>query len=98
MQKGLVWYETSRPNRQAVRTLQNSIEFASKILDIPTDNIEPLFTVLEKQPLQLRDDLVNEGNCREAILSNASVTEEEYLVTPLGNIPFEHFQHIPSKK
>lgn len=72
-----------------MRTLEDSIEFASKILDINTDGVQPLYTVLEDQPLRLRDDVVTAGNCRDAILRNASVTEEEYFVAPPGNIPLE---------
>lgn len=30
-----------------------------------------------------------EGNCRNEILSNAKVTEENYFVAPPGNIPLE---------
>lgn len=76
-------------SREAVRTLEDSIEFASKILDIPTDGVRPLYTVLEDEPLQLRDDRVTEGNCRDAILANAKLTEEEYFVAPPGNIPLD---------
>lgn len=74
---------------EAIRTLEDSIEFASKILDIPTDNVAPLYTVLEDQQLELRPDLVTDGNCRDAILANASLTEEEYFVAPPGNIPLD---------
>lgn len=37
----------------------------------------------------MRDDEVTEGNCRDDVLKNASVTEEEYFVAPPGNIPLE---------
>lgn len=49
----------------------------------------PLYTVLEDQQLQLRADTVTDGNCRDAILANASLTEEEYFVAPPGNIPLD---------
>lgn len=69
--------------------LEDSIEFASKILDINTKNVQPLYTVLEDQPLQLREDVVTDGNIQADILRNACVTEEEYFVAPPGNIPLD---------
>jgi len=36
--------------------------------------------------LCLREDEVNEGNCREEVLMNARRTEEEYFVAPPGNL------------
>jgi aspartyl-tRNA(Asn)/glutamyl-tRNA(Gln) amidotransferase subunit C len=45
-----------------------------------------LYTVLEHTSLELRDDAVTDGNRREEILANARVTEEEYFISPPGNI------------
>lgn len=73
--------------REAVKVLEDSIEFASKIQNIDTTNVEPLYTVLEKYPLELRKDEVTEGNMRDEIMKNAKKTEEEtYFVAPAGNI------------
>lgn len=47
---------------------------------IQRDNFRPLLT---------RDDQVTDGNCRDDILSNSLVTEDEYFVAPPGNIPLE---------
>ncbi|KAJ6639582.1 Glutamyl-tRNA(Gln) amidotransferase subunit C, mitochondrial [Pseudolycoriella hygida] len=85
-------------SKEAINTLEDSIEFASKILHIDTTNVEPLYTVLEYQNLYLRKDIVNEGNCSEAILSNAKVTEEGYFVAPPGNIPFQQTESIEKRK
>lgn len=76
-------------NKEALTTLENSIEFAEKILHIDTTNVLPLYTVLEDQNLYLREDSVTEGNCREDILRGAKVTEEDYFVSPPGNIPLQ---------
>ena len=76
-------------SKEALETLQKGIQFANKIQNINTDNIEPLYTVLEHQDLQLRPDVVLEGNCRQQILSNSKVTDEDYFVSPPGNIPLE---------
>lgn len=56
--------------------------------------MEPLYTVLEDQDLYLREDIVNDGNCQDEILSNAKITEEDYFVAPPGNIPLENFGSI----
>lgn len=69
--------------------MENSIEFASIILEVNTDGIKPLYSVLEDHSLKLREDLVTDGNLRENILANAKKTDEEYFVAPPGNIPLE---------
>ncbi|XP_011190739.1 glutamyl-tRNA(Gln) amidotransferase subunit C, mitochondrial [Zeugodacus cucurbitae] len=76
-------------NKEALTTLENSIEFAEKIAHIDTTNVLPLYTVLEEQNLHLREDSVTEGNCREDIQRGAKVTEEDYFVSPPGNIPLQ---------
>lgn len=76
-------------SEEAHRTLEDSIEFASQILSIDTEGVEPLYTVLEKERLTLREDVVSDGNIQEDVLRNARITEEEYFVAPPGNIPLE---------
>nr|XP_019537896.2 glutamyl-tRNA(Gln) amidotransferase subunit C, mitochondrial [Aedes albopictus] len=76
-------------SKEAHRTLEDSIEFASRILTIDTEGVEPLYTVLEKEKLALREDVVSDGNIQEDVLRNARITEEEYFVAPPGNIPLE---------
>lgn len=41
------------------------------------------------RPLKVREDIVNEGNCKKEILQNATLLEEDYFVAPPGNIPLE---------
>ncbi|XP_039436307.1 glutamyl-tRNA(Gln) amidotransferase subunit C-1, mitochondrial [Culex pipiens pallens] len=74
---------------EAHRTLEDAIEFASQILSIDTEGVEPLYTVLERERLTLREDRVTDGNIQQDVLRNARVTEEEYFVAPPGNIPLE---------
>lgn len=76
-------------SERALATLKSSIQFADKIAHIRTDHVRPLYTVLEKQQLQLRNDQVTEGDCRRQVLRNAKVTDEDYYVSPPGNIPLE---------
>lgn len=76
-------------SKEAHRTLEDAIEFASQILTIDTEGVEPLYTVLEREQLALREDTVTDGNIQQDVLRNAHVTEEEYFVAPPGNIPLE---------
>lgn len=76
-------------SKEALRALEDSIEFAEKVVKIHTGCVRPMYTVLENHPLKTRPDKVTDGNIKEDILKNASVTEEDYFVAPPGNIPLE---------
>lgn len=75
--------------REALQTLEESIEFASKILEIDTTNIEPLYFVNEDQSLELREDNITEGKIRDILLENAPITGDECFIAPPGNVPVE---------
>lgn len=75
--------------REALNTLEESIAFASKILHIDTTNVEPLYAVHQDQYLELRDDEVTEGNIAKELLNNSPLIEEEYFVSPPGNVELE---------
>ncbi|CAG9863288.1 unnamed protein product [Phyllotreta striolata] len=75
--------------KAAIETLEVKLEFADQILQVPTDNVEPLVSLLEDHPCRIREDIVTEGNCRDEVLSCATLTEEEYFVAPPGNIPLD---------
>lgn len=75
--------------REAVKVLEDSIEFANRIQNIDTENVEPLYTVLENHQLELREDVVTDGNIQQDVLKNAQITEEEYFLAPSGNIPLK---------
>uniref|UniRef100_A0A182PPW3 Anticodon-binding domain-containing protein n=1 Tax=Anopheles epiroticus TaxID=199890 RepID=A0A182PPW3_9DIPT len=79
---------------EAFETLQDSIEFASRILPIDTEGVEPLYSVLEREKLALRPDTVTDGDRQAEVLQNAAVTEEEYFVAPPGNIPLEQGERM----
>lgn len=72
-----------------MKTLEDSIEFASKIFHVDTTNVEPMYFVHEDQYLALRDDVVTEGNVREDLLANAPINDDICFVAPPGNIPVE---------
>ncbi|XP_045771653.1 DNA polymerase subunit gamma-2, mitochondrial-like isoform X3 [Maniola jurtina] len=81
---------------EGVNVLEDSIAFADKILHIDTTGVEPLYTVLEKENLTLREDIITQGNCQKDILKNAAVTEDDYFVAPPGNIPLHEITTTPS--
>ncbi|KAJ8730149.1 hypothetical protein PYW07_017187 [Mythimna separata] len=87
----LVSYDTE----EGVKILEDSIVFANKILHINTDDVEPLYTVLEDQNLALREDKITQGNCQKEILKNATVKEDDYFVAPIGNIPLHEVEVEP---
>lgn len=83
------YFALSFTHRQALKTLEDSIEFASKILSIDTTGVEPMYFVHENQYLPLRKDEVTEGNIRDELLRNAPVNDDVCFVAPPGNIPVE---------
>ncbi|XP_055383279.1 glutamyl-tRNA(Gln) amidotransferase subunit C, mitochondrial [Condylostylus longicornis] len=76
-------------HKDALKTIQDSIQFADLITYVNTDAIDPLYTVLEQEELYLREDNITDGNIKNDILNNAKVTEEDYFIAPPGNIPIE---------
>lgn len=74
-------------NQEGIRRLEEAIKFANQIHSVDTNNVLPLINVLEGEFCPVREDTVTEGNIRDKILANASVTEEEYFYAPPGNIP-----------
>ncbi|CAG4980017.1 unnamed protein product [Colias eurytheme] len=81
---------------EGVTVLEDSIDFANKILHINTDNVDPLYSVLEDENLSLRNDVITQGNCQEDILKNAVITEDDYFVAPPGNIPLHEIEQNDS--
>uniref|UniRef100_A0ABD2W386 Glutamyl-tRNA(Gln) amidotransferase subunit C, mitochondrial n=1 Tax=Trichogramma kaykai TaxID=54128 RepID=A0ABD2W386_9HYME len=70
-------------NESGIRRLEEAIRFAQKLDDIKIDpSVKPMYSVLENEILELRDDEVTEGNCRDKILENAKLLEDEYFVAP----------------
>ncbi|XP_012284005.1 glutamyl-tRNA(Gln) amidotransferase subunit C, mitochondrial [Orussus abietinus] len=75
-------------NEEGIRRLEAAIDFAKRLRDLKIDDsVLPMYTILENENLYLREDKVTEGNCRDKILKNATLLEEEYFVAPPGNIP-----------
>lgn len=85
-------------NKEGIKTLEDAISFADQILQVETKGVEPLITVLEDRQLQVREDQVIEEHSREEILANAASKEEEYFVSPPGNIPLEARENLLHEK
>lgn len=76
-------------HRHAFESLEDSIQFASQIIDINTDDIAPMYSVLVKENLYLRKDKTSLRYSQNDILMNAKITEENYFIAPPGNIPLK---------
>lgn len=75
-------------NAGGIERLERAINFAEQLRSFPVDNsVEPLYSVLENKKLRLRQDRVDQGNCRDKVLKNSAKIEDEYFVAPPGNIP-----------
>ncbi|XP_063240427.1 glutamyl-tRNA(Gln) amidotransferase subunit C, mitochondrial [Bacillus rossius redtenbacheri] len=74
-------------SRKVVDALREAVRFASVITTVDTSGVQPMVSVLDDRTLRLRRDAVTDGDRRDQVLASASVTEEEYLVAPPGNVP-----------
>ena len=52
--------------------------FIEQLGEVDTDNVEPLANVARKT-LELRPDVVNDGNCQRQVLANAPDSVEGYF-------------------
>ena len=61
--------------------LNNILGWVEQLGEVDTEGVEPLTAVID-QKLRLRDDLVNDGNCRDAVLANAPAAEHGFFAVP----------------
>jgi aspartyl-tRNA(Asn)/glutamyl-tRNA(Gln) amidotransferase subunit C len=61
--------------------LNNIIGWIEQLGEVDTDGIEPLTAVID-QKLRLRDDVVNDGDCREDVLANAPEAQHGFFAVP----------------
>jgi aspartyl-tRNA(Asn)/glutamyl-tRNA(Gln) amidotransferase subunit C len=64
-----------------VPELNAIIGWVEQLDEVDTDGVEPLTAVIE-QKLRLRDDVVNDGNIREAVLANAPQAQHGFFAVP----------------
>jgi aspartyl-tRNA(Asn)/glutamyl-tRNA(Gln) amidotransferase subunit C len=61
--------------------LNNILGWVEQLGEVDTVGVEPLATVID-QKLRLRDDVVNDGNIRDAILANAPAAQHGFFAVP----------------
>jgi aspartyl-tRNA(Asn)/glutamyl-tRNA(Gln) amidotransferase subunit C len=61
--------------------LNNILGWVEQLGEVSTEGVEPLSAVID-QKLRLRDDVVNDGDCRDAVLGNAPAAEHGFFAVP----------------
>lgn len=61
--------------------LNNILGWIEQLGEVNTDGVEPLTAVIDNK-LRLRDDVVNDGNCRDEVLANAPGAEHGFFAVP----------------
>ena len=64
-----------------VPELNNIIGWIEQLGEVDTDGVEPLATVVANR-LRLRDDVVNDGEIRDAVLANAPDAQHGFFAVP----------------
>ena len=64
-----------------VPELNNILNWVEQLAEVDTDGVEPLTAVIENK-LRLRDDVVNDGDCRDDILKNAPDAQHGFFAVP----------------
>ena len=64
-----------------VPEFNNILKWVEQLGEVDTDGVEPLTAVIDNE-LRLRDDIVNDGNCRDDILKNAPEAQHGFFAVP----------------
>ena len=64
-----------------VPEFNNILGWVEQLAEVDTEGVEPLATVID-QKLRLRDDLVDDGDCRDDILANAPDAQHGFFAVP----------------
>jgi aspartyl-tRNA(Asn)/glutamyl-tRNA(Gln) amidotransferase subunit C len=64
-----------------VPELNNILSWVEQLGEVDTDGVEPLTAVIENH-LRLRDDVVNDGDCRDDVLKNAPDAQHGFFAVP----------------
>jgi aspartyl-tRNA(Asn)/glutamyl-tRNA(Gln) amidotransferase subunit C len=64
-----------------VPELNNILGWVEQLSEVDTDGVEPLTAVID-QKLRLRDDVVSDGDCRDAVLANAPDAQHGFFAVP----------------
>ena len=64
-----------------VPELNNILGWIEQLGEVNTGGVEPLTAVIDNK-LRLRDDVVSDGDCRDAVLANAPGAEHGFFAVP----------------
>ena len=64
-----------------VPELNQILGWVEHLAEVNTDGVEPLTAVID-QKLRLRDDVVNDGDVRDAVLANAPDAQHGFFAVP----------------
>ncbi|WP_114228114.1 MULTISPECIES: Asp-tRNA(Asn)/Glu-tRNA(Gln) amidotransferase subunit GatC [Sphingomonas] len=64
-----------------VPELNNILGWVEQLAEVNTDGVEPLTAVID-QKLRLRDDVIDDGNVRDAVLLNAPDAQHGFFAVP----------------
>lgn len=64
-----------------VPELNNILGWVEQLSEVDTQGVEPLTAVIDQQ-LRLRDDVVDDGGIRDAVLANAPDSEHGFFAVP----------------
>ena len=64
-----------------VPELNNILGWVEQLAEVGTEGIEPLTAVID-QTLRLRDDIVDDGDCRDDVLRNAPDAQHGFFAVP----------------
>ncbi len=64
-----------------VPELNNILGWVEQLQEVDCTGVEPLATVIDNQ-LRLRDDVVDDGDCRDDVLKNAPDAQHGFFAVP----------------
>ena len=66
-------------DQKSITFFKNNLEFVAKLDKVDTSGVEPMYSTMEDQELQMREDMP-EIQCVEGALRNAKIKEEDFFV------------------
>jgi aspartyl-tRNA(Asn)/glutamyl-tRNA(Gln) amidotransferase subunit C len=72
---------TDEEIERLVPEINNILGWIEQLGEVDTDGVEPLTAVID-QKLRLRDDIVDDGDCRDAVLANAPEPQHGFFGVP----------------
>lgn len=63
------------------KQLTNITSWVETLNELDTDGVEPMISVFD-EPLRMEDDIINDGNIADDILSNSKTAKYNYFTVP----------------